>query len=210
MDNPIIRRKARLNGKKYKQNFVKILKINRHKTVSKNFNKNTVKLKIPTNKIHHTRSIDSPMNNRPLNYLNNNPDDGTIKTRLHTNDDVMTKKFINKEGLKGNTPRRKVLRKKEEDDQEQLDRLIEGYAQQIREMRKKRDQAMKESNQEMNGGQPGLREVPDVNNNQGPGYNRHLDPKSNERAKARKRGANDYLVASKWKNRLIERYFQNH
>ena len=123
VDNPIIRRKARLNGKKYKQNFVKILKINRHKTVSENFNKNTVKLKIPTNKIHHTRSIDSPMNNRPLNYLNNNPDDGTITTRLHTNDDVMTKKFINKEGLKGNTPRRKVLRKKEEDDQEQLDLL---------------------------------------------------------------------------------------
>ena len=67
VDNPIIRRRTRTNGRKNEQNFIKILNINHHKTVSKNFNKNTVKLKIPTNKIHPTRSIDSSMNNRPLN-----------------------------------------------------------------------------------------------------------------------------------------------
>ena len=34
---------------------------------------------------------------------------------------------------------------------------------------------MEESNQEMNDGQPGLEEVPDVNNNQGPEYTGHME-----------------------------------
>ena len=54
VDNPIVRRRTRTNGRKNEQNFIKILNINHHKTVSKNLNKNTVKLKIPTNKIHRT------------------------------------------------------------------------------------------------------------------------------------------------------------
>ena len=209
VNNPIIRHRTRINGKKYEQDSIKILKVNHHKTVGKNLNKNTIKLNIPTSKIHPTRSIDSSMNNRPLKCLINNPNDGTIKTRLHANDYVMTEKVMNNEVFKVNTPRRKMLHIKKEDEREQLDRFIEGYAQQIREMRKKRDQAMKESNQKVNDGRPGLEEMPDVNNNQGPKYTGQLDT-SEESKKARKREADDYLVASKWKNRLIGRYLQNY
>ena len=41
-------------------------------------------------------------------------------------------------------------------------------------------------------------------------YTGHRDTKDDERKKARKREADDYLVASKWKNRLIGRYLQNY
>ena len=68
---------------------------------------------------------------------------------------------------------------------------------------------MTESNQKVNDGPPGLEEMPDVNNNQGPKYTGHMDT-SEESKKARKREADDYLVASKWKNRLIGRYIQNY
>ena len=139
VNDPIIRHRARINGRKYEQDSLKILKVNHHKTVGKNLNKQTIKLNIPTNEIHQTRSIDSLMNNQPLNYSINNPDDGTIKTMLHASDYVMTEKVMNNEVFKVNTHRRKMLHKKKENYQEQLDRIIEGYAQQIREMRKKRD-----------------------------------------------------------------------
>ena len=121
---------------------------------------------------------------------------------LHARDYVMTEKVINNEVFKVNTPKRKMLHKKKENCQEQLDQIIEGYAQQIKELRKKRDQSMEESNQEINDGQPELEEVLDVNNNQDQKYTGHMDT-SEEKKKARKRGANDYLVAAKWKNRRI-------
>ena len=69
VDNPIIRHRARINGKKYEQDFLKILKVNHHETVGKNLNKNTIKLNIPTNEIHQTRSIDSLMNNLSLIHI---------------------------------------------------------------------------------------------------------------------------------------------
>ena len=58
----------------------------------------------------------------------------------------------------------------------------------------------------MNDGLPELGEVPDANNNQGPKYTGHMDT-SKESKKAGKRKADDYLVASKWKNRMVNRYF---
>ena len=42
------------------------------------------------------------MNNRPLNYSINDPDDGTIKTMLHARDYVMTEKVMNNEEFKVN------------------------------------------------------------------------------------------------------------
>ena len=89
-----------------------------------------------------------------FNYLINNADDGTIKTTLHASDCAMTEKVMNNEVFKVNTHRRKMLHKKKENHQEQLDQIIEGNAQRIREMRKKRDQSMEEPSQEINDGQP--------------------------------------------------------
>ena len=51
-----------------------------HKTVGKNLNKNTIKLDIPTNEIHQTRSIDPSMNNRQLKYLINNVNNHCVGT----------------------------------------------------------------------------------------------------------------------------------
>ena len=54
--------------------------------------------------------------------------------------------------------------------------------------------------------QPELEEVLDVNNNKDPEYMGHMDIEDEEKKKARKREADDYLVASKWKNRMIGHY----
>ena len=73
--------------------------------------------------------------------------------------------------LKANISKGRIRHsKKRKGYQEQLDRIIEGYAQEIRELRRKRDQSMEKSNQEINDGQPELEEVLDVNNNQDQEY----------------------------------------
>ena len=46
-------------------------------------------------------------------------------------------------------------------------------------------------------------EVLDVNNNKDQEYTGHMDTKNDEKKKARKRRANDYLVAAKWKDHMI-------
>ena len=89
MDNPIINHRARINGKKYEGNFIKILKVNHHKIVNKNLNKDIFKLNMPTSEIHQTMSVIFSINNRPLKYLVNNLDDGMIKIVLNTSDYFM-------------------------------------------------------------------------------------------------------------------------
>ena len=148
MDNPIIKHRTRINGKKYEKNFIKILKVNHHKIVNKNLNKDIFKSNMPISEIHQTRSFDSLMNNRPLKYLINNPDDGTIKTTLHISNYGVTEKVISNEIFKVNTPRGRMLRKKKENYQKQMDRIIEGYAQAIRKLRKERNQSTENSRQE--------------------------------------------------------------
>ena len=88
MDNPIINHRARINGKKYERNFIKILKVN-HTIVNKDLNKDIFKLNVPTSEIHQTMSVIFSINNRPLKYLINNPDDGMIKIVLKTSDYFM-------------------------------------------------------------------------------------------------------------------------
>ena len=115
-----------------------------------------------------------------------------------------TKKTITKKILKANISKGRIRHsKKRKGYQEQLDRIIEGYAQEIKELRKKRDQSMEKSNQETNDDQPELEEILEVSNNKDQEYTGHVDTKNDERKKARKREANDYLVAAKWKNRMI-------
>ena len=60
--------------------------------------------------------------------------------------------------------------KKRKGYQEQLDRIIIGYAQEIKELRRKRDQSMEKSNQAINDDQPELEEVLHVNNNKDQEY----------------------------------------
>ena len=62
---------------------------------------------------------------------------------------------------------------------------------------------MEKSNQETNDDQPELEEILEVSNNKNQENTEHMDTKSDEKKKTRKRGANDYLVAAKWKNRMI-------
>ncbi|KAI0226889.1 hypothetical protein L0F63_007453, partial [Massospora cicadina] len=115
-----------------------------------------------------------------------------------------TKKTITNKILKADISKGRIRHsKKRKGYQEQLDRIIEGYAQEIKELRKKRDQSMEKSNQETNDDQPELEEVLDVNNNKDQEYTGHMDTKDDEKKKARKREADDYLVAAKWKNRMI-------
>ena len=61
---------------------------------------------------------------------------------------------------------------------------------------------MEKSNQEANDDQPELGKVLDVNNNKDQEYTGHMDTKNDEKKKTRKREADDYLVAAKWKNRM--------
>ena len=80
--------------------------------------------------------------------------------------DPVTKKIINNKVFKANISKRRIRHsKKKESYQEQWDRIIEGYAQEIRELRKKRGQSMEKPNQKTDDGQPELAEIPDVSNN---------------------------------------------
>ena len=64
---------------------------------------------------------------------------------------VTTKKNINNKVFKANISKRRIRHsKKKEGYQEQLDWIIEGYAQEIRELRKKRGQSMEKTNQKTN------------------------------------------------------------
>ena len=156
VDNPIIRHRARINGKKYEQNFIKILKVNHHKIVNKNLNKDIFKSNMPISEIHQTMSVIPSMNHRPLKYLTNNPENGMNKIMLHTRDYVMTKKVINNEVFKVNTPRRRMHHRKKETYQKQMDQIIEGYAQAIRKLRKEKNQSTENSSQKTGDNKPEL------------------------------------------------------
>ncbi|KAI0244207.1 hypothetical protein L0F63_007104 [Massospora cicadina] len=93
--------------------------------------------------------------------------------------------------------------KKKEGYQEQLDRIIEGYAQEIRELRKKRSQSMEKPNQKTDDGQPELEEIPDVNNNNDQENTGHVYTKDSEKKKTGEREADEDLIAAKWKNQMI-------
>ena len=81
-------------------------------------------------------------------------------------DYVTTKKIINNKVFKANIPRRRMHPKKKENYKEQIDRIIEGYAQAIRELRKGRNQSMEKPNQKTDDDQPELEEIPEVKNNE--------------------------------------------
>ena len=195
--------RARIKGKKYEQNFIKILKVNHHKTVDKNLNKDTIKSNMPTSEIPQIRSVDSSKNNQPLKCLIHNPGDGTIKTMLHTSDYVMTEKVINNEVFKVNTPRRRMHRRKKENYQKQMDWIIEGYAQAIRKLRKERNQSTENSSQKTGDNEPELEETPEVNYNKNQENTRHLGNKDNGEKKTKGHKVAEDLVTTKWKSRMI-------
>ena len=73
---------------------------------------------------------------------------------------VTTKKNMNNKIFQAEISKRRIRHsKKREGYQEQLDRIIEGYAQEIKELRKKRDQSMEKPNQKTDDGQPELEAV---------------------------------------------------
>ena len=69
---------------------------------------------------------------------------------------------------------------------------------------------MEKTNQKTNDDQPELEEVLEVNNDKDQEYTGHMDTKDDEKKKARKREADEDLIAAKWKNRMIGRYLQNY
>ena len=69
---------------------------------------------------------------------------------------------------------------------------------------------MEKSNQKTYDDRPELEEVIEVNNDKEQEYTGHMDTEDDEKRKARKREADDYLVAAKWNNRMIGRYLQNY
>ena len=93
-----------------------------------------------------------------------------------------------------------------ENDQEQLDRISEGYAQEIRELRKKRSQLMEKPDQKTDDDQPELEEIPDVSNNNDQENTGHVYTKDSEKKKTGEREADEDLITAKWKNRMIVRY----
>ena len=95
---------------------------------------------------------------------------------------VTTKKNINNKVSQAEMSKRRMRHsKKKEGYQEQLDRIIEGYAQEIRELRKKRNQSVEKPNQKTDDDQPELEEIPDVNNNNDQENTIHKDTKNSEK-----------------------------
>ena len=120
---------------------------------------------------------------------------------------VTTKKIINNKVFNANISKRRIRHsKKKEGYQEQLDRIIEGYAQEIRELRKKRSQSVEKPNQKTGDGQPEFEEIPNINNNNDQANTGHVYTKDSEKKKTGERKAGEDLMAAKWKNQMIVRY----
>ena len=79
---------------------------------------------------------------------------------------VTTKKNITNKVIQAKISKRRVRYvKKKEGYQEQWDRIVEGYAREIRELRKKRSQLMEGPNQKTDDGKTELEEIPNVSTN---------------------------------------------
>ena len=117
------------------------------------------------------------------------------------------KKMTNRISQPRVSKRRVKYFKKKEGYQEIWDRIVEGYAKEIRELRKKRRQLMEVPNQKIDGGtQTKLRELPNgsTNNHQENDGNKYIEER--ERKKTEERKADTALIAFKWKNQMIARY----
>ena len=86
------------------------------------------------------------------------------------------------------------------------DRIIEGYAKEIRELRKKRSQLIGGPNQKTDDGQTEVEEIPNVSTNNNQENTEHEYTKNREKKKTEERKADEALIASKWKNQMIARY----
>ena len=70
---------------------------------------------------------------------------------------VRTKKVMNNKVFKAKIPRRRIRHsKKKKNYEEQMDRTIEEYAQEIKELRKKRNLSVEKPNQKTDDDQPEL------------------------------------------------------
>ena len=86
---PINEQRELIKFKNYRQNLIKILKVNHNKMVNKNLNKDIFKLNLPAIEMHHTMLIILSISNVSLKYLVNNPNDEMIKIVLNTSDYFM-------------------------------------------------------------------------------------------------------------------------
>ena len=122
-------------------------------------------------------------------------------------DYVTTKKKMTNKVFKPKISKRRVRYfKKKEGYQEQWDRIIEGYAKEIRELRKKRSQLMEGPNQETGDDQTELEEIPNISTNNDQENTEHVYTEEREKKKTEERKADEALIASKWKNQMIARY----
>ena len=119
---------------------------------------------------------------------------------------ITTKKIISHNAFKVSVPRRKMLPKKKENYKEQMDRIIGGYAQAIRKLRKEKNQSTENSSQKTGDNKPELEETPEVNYNKNQENTRHLGNKDNGEKKTKGHKVAEDLVAAKWKSRMIVRY----
>ena len=87
-----------------------------------------------------------------------------------------------------------------------MDRIIEGYAQEIKELRKKRNLSVEKHNQKTDDDQPELEEIPEVNNNKDQEDTGHVCTKDSEKKKTGEWEADEELIAAKWKSRMIVKY----
>ena len=115
------------------------------------------------------------------------------------------KKMTNRISQPRVSKRRVKYCKKKEGYQEKWDRIVEGYARRIREMRKERSQVTEVHNQRIDEGtQTKLRESPNdsTNNHQENDGSKYIE----ERKKTEEWKADSALIAFKWKNQMIDRY----
>ena len=117
------------------------------------------------------------------------------------------KKMTNRISQPCMSKRRVKYFKKKEGYQEKWDRIVEGYAREIRELRKKRSQVTEVHNQRIDEDTPTkLRELSNISTDSHQKNNENKCIKERGGRKTEEWKADSALIAFKWKNQMIARY----